>query len=150
MSAITFLVIERDNFEGAAALFKKIFLVDFDEVDAAGFLVKRQVADLLSIKDPPISARFWTGLPVSLSDHRGVIVLDPPPPRVFERHNIPFWAAVCRPPRLKKHHLKKATPPARFVKAPQARKEMQTNPRRWRVLPCVAASDGQNVMPACT
>jgi hypothetical protein len=48
----TFLVIERDNNEGAAALFKKIFLVDFDEVDGAGFLVKRQIADLLNIKDP--------------------------------------------------------------------------------------------------
>ena len=34
----TFLVIERDNFEGAAAQFKKIFLVDFDEVDSGGFL----------------------------------------------------------------------------------------------------------------
>jgi len=48
----TFLVIERDNNEGPAALFKKIFLVDFDEVDAAGFLVKHEVADLLNIKDP--------------------------------------------------------------------------------------------------
>lgn len=48
----TFLVIERDNNEGAAALFKKIFLVDFDERDSAGFLVKQEVADLLNIKDP--------------------------------------------------------------------------------------------------
>lgn len=48
----TFLVIERDNNEGPAALFKKIFLVDFDELDGDGFLVKHQVADLLNIKDP--------------------------------------------------------------------------------------------------
>ncbi len=48
----TFLVIERDNNEGPAALFKKVFLVDFDDVDAAGFVVKHQVADLLNIKDP--------------------------------------------------------------------------------------------------
>ena len=48
----SFLVIERDTFEGDAARFKKIFVVDFDEVDADGFLVKRQVADLLHIRDP--------------------------------------------------------------------------------------------------
>lgn len=48
----TFLVIERDNNEGAAALFKKIFLVDFDERDSAGFLIKQEVADLLNIRDP--------------------------------------------------------------------------------------------------
>ncbi len=48
----TFLVIERDNNEGPAALFKKIFLVDFDNVDGTGLLVKQEVADLLNIKDP--------------------------------------------------------------------------------------------------
>jgi len=48
----TFLIIERDNFEGDAAMFKKIFIVDFDDVDAGGFLVKREVADLLHISDP--------------------------------------------------------------------------------------------------
>ena len=48
----TFLVIERDNFEGPAAQFKKIFLVDFDQVDSDGFLVKTEVADLLNIRDP--------------------------------------------------------------------------------------------------
>ena len=41
-----FLVIERDNLQGAAAAFKKVFVVDFDAVDADGFLLKRQVADL--------------------------------------------------------------------------------------------------------
>jgi hypothetical protein len=48
----TFLVIERDNFEGAAARFKKIYVVDLEDVDAQGFLVKREVADLLDIRDP--------------------------------------------------------------------------------------------------
>ena len=47
-----FLVIERDNFEGAAALFKKIFLVNLDAVDANGFLIKHEVVDLLQIRDP--------------------------------------------------------------------------------------------------
>ena len=47
-----FLVIERDNFQGPAAAFKKIFLVDFREAWHDGFLVKRDVADLLNIRDP--------------------------------------------------------------------------------------------------
>ena len=46
------LVIERDNFEGAAAAFKRVFLVDLDEVGADGFLEKQEVADLLNIRDP--------------------------------------------------------------------------------------------------
>src|SRR5262245_18446637 len=45
------LVIERDNFEGAAAAFKKIFRVDLDQIGTDGFLEKREVADLLNIKD---------------------------------------------------------------------------------------------------
>ena len=45
-------MIERDNFEGAAAGFKKIYLVDFNKVDGAGFLVKTEVADLLNLRDP--------------------------------------------------------------------------------------------------
>lgn len=48
----SFLVIERDNFEGAAAVFKKIYLVNFDEVDADGFLGKREIVDLMNIADP--------------------------------------------------------------------------------------------------
>jgi hypothetical protein len=44
-----FLVIERDNNQGAAAAFKKIFIVDFTQVDAAGYLRKREVVDLLRI-----------------------------------------------------------------------------------------------------
>ena len=47
-----FLVIERDNFQGAAAAFKKIYIVNLDEVDDEGFLVKHEVADLLQIDDP--------------------------------------------------------------------------------------------------
>jgi glycerophosphoryl diester phosphodiesterase len=47
-----FLVIERDNFEGVNAQFKKIFLVDLELPDSEGFLVKYEVADLLQIQDP--------------------------------------------------------------------------------------------------
>jgi hypothetical protein len=47
-----FVVLERDNAEGVAAAFKKVFVVDLDETDADGFLVKREVLDLLNIADP--------------------------------------------------------------------------------------------------
>ena len=49
VSADSFLVIERDNGEGPAAVFKKIYLVHFDELDAAGYLVKEEVVDLMAI-----------------------------------------------------------------------------------------------------
>lgn len=47
-----FLVIERDDEEGGAAAFKKIYAVDFAETDGEGFLVKEEVADLLDVEDP--------------------------------------------------------------------------------------------------
>jgi hypothetical protein len=47
-----FLVIERDGLQGSAAAFKKIFVVDLDEVDEAGYLIKREVVDLLNPRDP--------------------------------------------------------------------------------------------------
>jgi hypothetical protein len=47
-----FLVIERDDNQGDAAAFKKIFLVDLDVTTAAGALVKFPVVDLLKLADP--------------------------------------------------------------------------------------------------
>jgi glycerophosphoryl diester phosphodiesterase len=47
-----FLVIERDNNQGDAARFKKIFLIDLNEVGADGFLVKHELVDLLNVSDP--------------------------------------------------------------------------------------------------
>ena len=47
-----FVVIERDDFQGAAARQKRIYLVDLRRVDAEGFLEKRLVLDLLAIRDP--------------------------------------------------------------------------------------------------
>jgi hypothetical protein len=51
-----FVLIERDDDQGAQARQKKVFLVDLRRVDAQGFLEKRLVLDLLRIRDPdPIS-----------------------------------------------------------------------------------------------
>ena len=42
-----YLVIERDNGQGATALFKKIFKVDISKKDANGNVLKEEVVDLL-------------------------------------------------------------------------------------------------------
>ena len=47
-----FVLIERDDAQGAEAQQKKIYLVDLRRVDAEGYLEKRLVLDLLRIRDP--------------------------------------------------------------------------------------------------
>ena len=47
-----FVLIERDDAQGADALQKKIYLVDLRKVDPQGYLDKRLVLDLLRIADP--------------------------------------------------------------------------------------------------
>lgn len=47
-----YLVIERDNFSGDAAEFKKIFKIDLSKQDANGYVTKEEVVDLLNISDP--------------------------------------------------------------------------------------------------
>ena len=47
-----YLVIERDDFQGAEAQLKKIYLVDLRRVGPDGYLEKRLVLDLLRITDP--------------------------------------------------------------------------------------------------
>lgn len=47
-----FVLIERDDFQGAEAKQKKIYLVDLRKVDADGYLQKTPVLDLLKISDP--------------------------------------------------------------------------------------------------
>ncbi|MFL9453095.1 MULTISPECIES: glycerophosphodiester phosphodiesterase family protein [Nostocales] len=47
-----YLVIERDNGQGATAQFKKIFKVDLSQKDANGFVAKEEVANLLNVQDP--------------------------------------------------------------------------------------------------
>lgn len=48
----TFMVVERDDTEGINATFKRIFLIDFNKTDANGYLVKRELVNLLHIPDP--------------------------------------------------------------------------------------------------
>jgi len=52
LGANRFLVIERNDEQGEAARFKKIFLVDLRRAGEDGFLFKEEIVDLLSIDDP--------------------------------------------------------------------------------------------------
>jgi glycerophosphoryl diester phosphodiesterase len=47
-----FIVIERDNTEGSALGFKKLFKVDISQRDANGVVAKAEVANLMAIEDP--------------------------------------------------------------------------------------------------
>ena len=87
-----FLVIERDNFEGPAAAFKKIFLVDFRQVGGDGFLVKRQVADLLNIADPHDLGGFGPLFRFPFQTIESVLPLDNWHLLVLNDNNYPFSA----------------------------------------------------------
>ena len=88
----TFLVIERDNFEGVAARLKKIFLVDFDQLDSDGFLVKKEVADLLNISDPYQLGGSDAVFRFPFQTIESVIVLDRWRIGVLNDNNYPFSA----------------------------------------------------------
>ncbi|MDZ7963230.1 MAG: esterase-like activity of phytase family protein [Aulosira sp. DedQUE10] len=47
-----YLVIERDNNQGAAAKFKRIYKIDLSKTDSKGYVAKEEIADLLNIQDP--------------------------------------------------------------------------------------------------
>ncbi|MDB9521023.1 esterase-like activity of phytase family protein, partial [Dolichospermum circinale CS-1225] len=47
-----YLVIEKDRLTGATAEFKRIYKINLTQVDANGFLIKQEVANLLDIQDP--------------------------------------------------------------------------------------------------
>jgi hypothetical protein len=49
-----YVVLERDNFENTEAVHKKAFVIDLDRVGGDGFLLKREVLDLLDIRDPDL------------------------------------------------------------------------------------------------
>ena len=86
----TFLVIERNNFEGAAAMFKKISVVDLDDVDGDGFLVKHEAADLLNISDPHGVGGFGPIFRFPFQTIESVIPLDRHRLGVLDDNNYPF------------------------------------------------------------
>lgn len=93
-SATAGLVIERDSKQGKAARLKRIYKIDFRQVDADGFLVKTLVADLLNIKDPDDLNRdgnphftfpFWT--------IEGLLVINSTTIAIVNDNNYPLGSA---------------------------------------------------------
>ena len=88
------LVIERDSRQGSEAALKKVYRVDFEQLDADGFLIKTLVADLLKIHDPDDLNRdghdqftfpFWT--------IEGLVVVDGTTLAIANDNNYPYGPA---------------------------------------------------------
>jgi hypothetical protein len=104
-----FVLIERDDDQGAEARQKKVYLVDLRRLDAQGFLEKRLVLDLLHIRDPDaisLPARpgeFGVGDPFSfpLQSVESLEVLGGERLLIANDNNYPFsdgrWIARDRP-----------------------------------------------------
>jgi glycerophosphoryl diester phosphodiesterase len=86
-----YLVIERDNGQGATALFKKIFKVDLSKKDANGNVFKEEVVDLLNIQDPnDLNKDGKTKFTFPFVTIENVIVLDHNTILVANDNNYPF------------------------------------------------------------
>jgi hypothetical protein len=104
-----FILIERDDFQGADARQKKIYLIDLRRVSPDGYLEKRLVLDLLDIGDPKeisLPARpgeFGVGDPFSfpLQSVESLEVLGGERLLIANDNNFPFsdgrWLARDRP-----------------------------------------------------
>jgi glycerophosphoryl diester phosphodiesterase len=99
VNANEYLVIERDNNQGDAAKFKKIFKVDFSQKDANGFVAKQEIADLLNIQDPnDLNKDGTTTFKFPFQTIENVLVIDGNTILVANDNNYPF--SLGRPPAI--------------------------------------------------
>lgn len=86
-----FLIIERDNGQGASAEFKKIFQIDISSVDSNGFFEKTEVVDLLDIADPnDLNGDGDTQFTFPFVTIEDVLVIDETTLLVANDNNYPF------------------------------------------------------------
>ena len=86
-----FLVIERDNGQGESAEFKKIFKIDFNYIDADGFVEKTEIVDLLNIADPnDLNGDGETTFAMPFVTIEDVVVIDEDTILVANDNNYPF------------------------------------------------------------
>ncbi len=93
-SATGGLVIERDSQQGADAVLKKIYKVDFTQIDTEGFLRKTLVADLLEIADPhdlDLDGKEFFRFPFKTIE--GLLVIDRTTLGIVNDNNYPFGQA---------------------------------------------------------
>ena len=78
------LVIERDNGQGATAVFKRIYLVDLRDNDEDGYVAKRLLVDLMDVANPdslspygdPFTFPFFTIEDVEILDAHTIAVMN--------------------------------------------------------------------------
>jgi len=99
-----YLVIERDNNQGTAAAFKRIYKVDFTQQDAGGFVEKQEVANLLEIQDPNDLNQDGSGTyTMPFQTIEDVLVVDANTILVANDNNYPF--SVGRPPAIDNNEI---------------------------------------------
>lgn len=88
-----FIVIERDNNEGAAAQFKKLYLIDLNDTDVNGCVAKHELVDLLNIADPDhLSPYGGTVFRFPFQTIESVLPLSQNVLAVLDDNNYPFSA----------------------------------------------------------
>ena len=86
-----YLVIERDNGQGATAKFKKVFKVDLSKKDQNGYVAKEEIANLLNIQDPnDLNKDGNTTFTFPFQTIEDVLVLDEKTILVANDNNYPF------------------------------------------------------------
>jgi glycerophosphoryl diester phosphodiesterase len=104
INANEYLVIERDNGQGAGALFKKIYKIDISKKDANGFFAKEEVANLLTIQDPnDLNKDGSTTYRMPFVTIEDVLVIDEKTILVANDNNYPF--SLGRPPAIDNNEM---------------------------------------------
>ncbi|MDR9403799.1 MAG: esterase-like activity of phytase family protein, partial [Halothece sp. Uz-M2-17] len=99
-----FLVIERDGGQAENAEFKKVFKVDFSEIDDNGFVEKEELVDLLNIPDPDdLNGDGKTTYTMPFVTIEDVLVIDENTILIANDNNYPF--SVGRPPEIDNNEI---------------------------------------------
>jgi glycerophosphoryl diester phosphodiesterase len=99
-----FLVVERDNGQGASAAFKKIYEIDLEAKSSDGFVAKSERANLLAIADPnDLNGDGSTSFTFPFQTIENVLVLDEKTVLVANDNNYPF--SVGRPPAIDNNEI---------------------------------------------
>jgi glycerophosphoryl diester phosphodiesterase len=104
VNANEYLVIERDNGQGDAAQFKKIYKVDLSQKDSNGFVSKQEIVDLLNVKDPnDLNQDGSTNFRFPFQTIEDVLVIDENTILVANDNNYPF--SIGRPPAIDNNEI---------------------------------------------
>ncbi len=99
-----FLVIERDNLQGSAAQFKKVFKVDFSQIDSNGFVEKALLVDLLNLADPDdLNSDGSLVYTLPFQTIEDILVIDEKTILIANDNNYPF--SKGRPPALDNNEM---------------------------------------------